>query len=202
MNPSQIGMVYFDVGDVLARHQGGLMALSEMLGASLPEITCQMQGLSAQGNCGKIATQAIWEALRSTFHYQGPEVNFLDFWVSFLKPIPEAHDFLFEISRQVPIGLLTNLFPGMADELFRRGLIPNARYLASVVSCEVKVAKPDAGIFKIAEERIHISPDRILFLDDNAENIAVARRRRWQTVHFNPNEPAASLNEARARLRI
>jgi FMN phosphatase YigB (HAD superfamily) len=202
MNKSEIGMVYFDVGDVLARHQGGLTALSEMFGVSLPEITKELQVLGIQGNSGKIAPQTIWERLKSTFNYPGQDVNFLDFWLSFLKPIPEAHALLFDLSKVVPVGLLTNLFPGMYDELLKRGDIPNAPYLTSVVSCDVKVAKPDRRIFKIAEDRINISPDRILFIDDNSENIAVANWRHWRTVHFNPNEITTSINEARTILRI
>jgi FMN phosphatase YigB (HAD superfamily) len=202
MNKPQIGIVYFDVGDVLARHQGGLNALSEIFGVGLPEITKELQILSIQGNTGKIATQTIWDSLKLTFNDPGQDVNFLDFWLDFLKPIPEAHALLFDISKLVPVGLLTNLFYGMHDELLRRGDIPNAPYLASVVSCDVKVAKPDQGIFKIAEERINISPDRILFIDDNAENIAVANRRHWQTLHFNPNELADSINAARRILGI
>jgi FMN phosphatase YigB (HAD superfamily) len=202
MNKSGIGIVYFDVGDVLARHQGGLNALSEMFGVGLPEITKELQILSIQGNSGKIATQTIWDRLKSTFNDQGRDVDFLDFWLNFLKPIPEAHALLFDISKLVPVGLLTNLFYGMYDELLRRGDIPNAPYLTSVVSCAVKVAKPDQGIFKIAEDGINISPDRILFIDDNAENIAVANRRHWQTLHFNPNELTDSINAARRILGI
>jgi FMN phosphatase YigB (HAD superfamily) len=202
MNKSEIGIVYFDVGDVLARHQGGLNALSELFGVGLPEITKELQILSIQGNTGKIATQTIWDSLKLTFNYQGRNVDFLDFWLNFLKPISEAHALLFDVSKGVPVGLLTNLFYGMYDELLRRGDIPNAPYLTSVVSCDVKVAKPDQRIFKIAEDRINISPDRILFIDDNAENIAVANRRHWQTVHFNPNELADSINAARRILGI
>ena len=69
MNKSEIGIVYFDVGDVLARHQGGLNALSEMFRVSLSEITKELQVLGLQGNSGKIATQTIWDRLKLTFNY-------------------------------------------------------------------------------------------------------------------------------------
>jgi len=39
--------------------------------------------------------------------------------------------------------ITNNLFPGMYAELLKRGDIPNAPYLTTVVSCDVKVAKPD-----------------------------------------------------------
>ena len=61
-------MVYFDAGDVLARHRGGLNALSEIFRVSLPELTKVWQVLCIQGNCGKIATQTIWDDLKSTFN--------------------------------------------------------------------------------------------------------------------------------------
>jgi FMN phosphatase YigB (HAD superfamily) len=202
MNKPDVGMVYFDVGDVLARHTGGLSALSDMFGVSLPELTNAWQALAKQGNRGIISTQAIWDNLKATFNYSGEDINFTEFWTSFLKPMYETHELLLEISRIVSIGLLTNLFPGMYELILKRGDIPDAPYLTSVVSCQVKVAKPDEGIFKIAESRVDVPPGRILLIDDFGDNITVANQRGWETVHFNPINPRGSINETRRKLGI
>lgn len=49
-----------------------------------------------------------------------------------------------------------------------------------VVSGTEKVAKPEPGIYAIAEERFDIPAKQLFFIDDKAENIAAATERGWQ----------------------
>lgn len=53
-----------------------------------------------------------------------------------------------------------------------------------VVSGKEKIAKPDAAIFALAAERFVHDPEAMLFIDDNADNIAAARALGWQVHHF------------------
>ena len=53
-----------------------------------------------------------------------------------------------------------------------------------VVSGKEKIAKPDAAIFALAAERFGHDPEAMLFIDDNADNIAAARALGWQVHHF------------------
>ena len=53
-----------------------------------------------------------------------------------------------------------------------------------VVSGEEKRAKPDPALFALAAERFGHSPENMLFIDDNAANIASARAEGWQVHHF------------------
>lgn len=53
-----------------------------------------------------------------------------------------------------------------------------------VVSGKEKIAKPDAAIFALAAERFGHDPEAMLFIDDNADNIAAARVLGWQVHHF------------------
>jgi 2-haloacid dehalogenase len=53
-----------------------------------------------------------------------------------------------------------------------------------IVSGVEKIAKPDPGIFALAESRFGRRPETMLFIDDNAANIASARARGWQVHHF------------------
>lgn len=53
-----------------------------------------------------------------------------------------------------------------------------------VVSGEEKLAKPDPAIFALAAARFGHAPERMLFIDDNADNIASARELGWQVHHF------------------
>ncbi len=53
-----------------------------------------------------------------------------------------------------------------------------------MVSGREKLAKPDPAIFDLAARRFGHAPGRMLFIDDNAANIASAAALGWQVHHF------------------
>lgn len=48
------------------------------------------------------------------------------------------------------------------------------------ISAKMGVTKPDPRIYAMVEEDCGIAPDRLLFTDDRAENVAAAEARGWQ----------------------
>lgn len=44
----------------------------------------------------------------------------------------------------------------------------------SIFSCEVRLAKPDPAIYRLALERVGTEPSQAIFVDDNGPNIAAA----------------------------
>ena len=64
-----------------------------------------------------------------------------------------------------------------------------------VVSGAEKLSKPDPAIFQLAAGRFGYEPSAMLFIDDNAANIAAAAQLGWQVHHFqSAEELAADLN--------
>ncbi|APE29460.1 Hydrolase, haloacid dehalogenase-like family [Aurantiacibacter gangjinensis] len=61
-----------------------------------------------------------------------------------------------------------------------------------VVSGREKCVKPDPAIYAIAETRFGITPDRLLFIDDRADNIAAAEARGWHGHVFQGADAAAA----------
>ncbi|MEN9718441.1 MAG: hypothetical protein RIQ99_1319 [Pseudomonadota bacterium] len=53
-----------------------------------------------------------------------------------------------------------------------------------VVSGVERLAKPDPAIYALAQHRFGHAPHAMLFIDDNAANIAAARACGWQVHHF------------------
>ena len=58
------------------------------------------------------------------------------------------------------------------------------RFSREYVSGRLKLIKPDPAIYAYVEADCGIAPDRLLFADDRAENIAAAAARGWQTHLF------------------
>ncbi|WP_277210227.1 HAD family hydrolase [Isoptericola croceus] len=68
-----------------------------------------------------------------------------------------------------------------------------------VVSGQVRLAKPDPAIFRLAAERFAVEPGRTVFVDDTARNVAAARAAGFHAVHFTDT---TSLRSALADLDV
>jgi 2-haloacid dehalogenase len=50
--------------------------------------------------------------------------------------------------------------------------------------------KPDAGIYRIALEKLSVAPQEAVLLDDFIENVKGAQAAGMQAIHFTQPEPA------------
>lgn len=100
-----------------------------------------------------------------------------------------------EIKKNSKIGILTNMYPGMLDAIKKRNILPSVDWDIIIDSSVVKVAKPDAKIYALAEEKSHTKGTNILFVDNNQKNINAADNFGWLTFLYNPSIPVTSSNE-------
>ncbi len=89
-------------------------------------------------------------------------------------PFPGAWELLAEVRRTVPIGCLSNT--NIAHWEYQVASWPilelfDYRFL----SFDLGLVKPDPALFETVAERLPVSRDRVLFLDDNALNADAAR---------------------------
>lgn len=87
----------------------------------------------------------------------------------------------------VPLFAITNFAAGFWEE-FRSTRPVFGRFRDIVVSGVEKLAKPDAAIFRLAEERFGNAPATTLFIDDNLANVKAAKALGWQVHHFDGAE--------------
>lgn len=90
-------------------------------------------------------------------------------------PVPGVLDVIRDVQAlSVPTAVLSN----WSRELFKHALstVPFIDTIGPrVVSGEVGVAKPDRRIFELLFERLGLAPTEIVFIDDNVDNVEVAR---------------------------
>ena len=91
----------------------------------------------------------------------------------------------------IPLFAITNFGDEFWD-LFRPTEPILDHFRDIVVSGREKLAKPDPAIFELAADRFGYDPQDMLFIDDNASNIAAAGKLGWQVHQF---ESAATLEE-------
>ena len=101
-----------------------------------------------------------------------------------LGPIPETHVLIRALAAKgVPQYALTN-FGADTWAMFRPTVPVLDHMIDIVVSGVEKLAKPDPAIFALAAEQFGFAPAQMLFVDDNAANIASASALGWQVHHF------------------
>ena len=71
------------------------------------------------------------------------------------------------------LGILSNHHREMRQELAQRGI--TTLFDDIVISAEVKVAKSSEDAFRLALQRLDVLPAETVFIDDNPENVWVAR---------------------------
>lgn len=106
-------------------------------------------------------------------------------------PVPGSLELVEALhERGVPLYAITNF-----GAEFWEGFLPTApvfgRFRDIVVSGVEKLTKPDPAIYALAARRFGHAPGEMLFIDDNAANIAAARECGWQAHHFTDAERLA-----------
>jgi len=90
----------------------------------------------------------------------------------------------------VPLYAITNFGADFWDG-FRPSQPVFDRFRDVVVSGVEKLVKPDPAIYGLAARRFGFAPGAMLFIDDNAANIAAAQAEGWQVHHFTTAESLA-----------
>jgi 2-haloacid dehalogenase len=99
-------------------------------------------------------------------------------------PVPGTSALIERLAeRGVPQFSITN-FGADAWAMFRPTFPVLDHVRDVVVSGVEKLVKPNPAIFALAAERFGHAPERMLFIDDNAANIAAASAAGWNVHHF------------------
>jgi putative hydrolase of the HAD superfamily len=85
------------------------------------------------------------------------------------------------------LGLISNMPSGFAP-FFRRELSWLEQFECLILSCDLRVVKPDPEIYLAALRKLNVAPERALFLDDKDYNIAGAHAVGMQGIVFDSLE--------------
>lgn len=183
-----IRAVIFDLGGVLLRteDQSPRQQLTARLG--LPEEKLYYQIFESesarQAMVGAISAEAHWESVRLAL---GLGADAFDearkaFWAGD-RLDEELVGYLRSMQPRYKTALLSNAWDDMRAIILRSWTISDA-FDEMIISAEVGIAKPDPRIYRIAIDRLGVSPGEAVFVDDFVENIESAKAFGLKTVHF------------------
>ena len=149
---------------------------------------------------GDISFEEYNQALAKAFGVES--FDWASYYLSSVDPIPEAHELAAWASEHYRVGLLSNIMPGLIDEMLSRKLIPDLSYEAVIGSSDVKAIKPEQRIFEIATKKAGVPAEQILFVDDSRANLMAAEKFGWRVSWFDDFRPKESSDKVRQALEF
>jgi epoxide hydrolase-like predicted phosphatase len=197
-----IQAVIFDYGGVLVRmaDESPRQQLAQRYGLRLETIyhllfDSDSAHLAAQG---EITAAKHWQTLATLLKIPPPELpEFIhQFWSADMLD-EDLVAYIRRLRRRFKVGLLSNAFDDLRPILQERWKIAED-FDDLVISAEVGLLKPDLRIYHLAVERLGVSPEAAVFLDDVEQNVAGAQAAGLQAILF--RDPAAARAELEALL--
>lgn len=165
-------------------------ALAERLSVSLNELNRLVfdSDTATRAMVGELTIDQHWQAIGSALNVAQAELPQLraEFWSADVIN-EELVQFIHQLRKDYKIGLLSNAWDDLRQVLETR--IPIGHLFDDmVISAEVRIAKPELGIYLLAVERLGIRPQEAAFVDDILENVEAARRAGLNAIHYTTNQ--------------
>ena len=197
-----IRAVFFDLGGVIVRtdYQAPREHLAERLNTTyedLYRIVFESE-TSRRASIGELTTEAHWEAVTRRLGRAISEAPAIreEFFAGDVLDM-DLIAFIRSLRPQRKTGVISNAWPDMRQYLIERKI--DDAFDVVVVSSEVGLMKPGAKIFQIALDKLGVTADESVFVDDTPANVDAARALGMEGILF--REPRRALSDLKELLK-
>ncbi|RAO76760.1 HAD family hydrolase [Dyella jiangningensis] len=168
--------VLFDLDDVLVDYDRSIRVghLAQAIGSTSEAVCAAIyaSGIEDAADRGALTPQAYLDALGAQLQQPISEENWTAARRAATQVRPDVLALAHRVARRVPIALLTNNGVLMARQLpvIAPALFPLFAGRA-FASAEFGASKPDPQVYIACIERLGVSPEATLFIDDNEANV-------------------------------
>ena len=172
-----IEAVFFDLGGVILRteYQAPREYLAERLGLSYEELVKLVFASESarQASLGRITAAQHWVSVATRVGRPATEIAALrdEFFAGDILD-RGLLDLIRSLKPRRKTGLVSNAWLDLRDYIVGNGF--QDVFDSIIISAEVGVLKPDAGIYKLALDSVGAVPGQSVMVDDMAENIEAA----------------------------
>ncbi len=196
-----VKFVYFDINGCLVRFfHRAFTRIAEDTGASPDVIETTFWHYNDDVCRGEMTVEDFNKKLADKLGVKS--INWEDYYLEEVDPIPEMHELLTWASEHYNVGLLSNIMPGFIDKMKQKGLIPDVPYASVVDSSVVGAIKPEEEIYEAAENSSSVSANEILLVDDDRANLMAAQRKGWHVLWFDDFRPSESAKKVQKALEF
>ncbi|WP_288129237.1 HAD family phosphatase [Microbulbifer sp.] len=160
----------FDLGGILIELDG-----TPLPGSHMEATEWLSSSIAKDFERGFISKQEFAENFRETLRIKESTEDIITHFRSWPKGFyPGSTDLLGQLSNVYRVAALSNTneihWPKITDEFGAY------RYFETIIaSHKVGMAKPDSSIYRYALQELDVSPEKVVFIDDNAANVATAK---------------------------
>ncbi|HEY1063710.1 MAG TPA: HAD-IA family hydrolase [Candidatus Saccharimonadales bacterium] len=194
---SGVSFVYFDVNGCLVRfYQRAAARVAEDYGLAPELVEMAYLHFNDEVCRGTMTLTDFNQAVAARLGLK--ELDWAKYYLEAAEPLLDMHKTLAWASEHYRVGLLTNIMPGLLDELMKAGKVPTLPYHAIVDSSVIGMIKPEPQIYSYAVEQAGVPLDEILLVDDTQANLVAAEKQGLRVVWFDyarPEESAAHVRE-------
>lgn len=196
---SGIRFVYFDINGCLVRFfHRAFIRLSEQTGEPADAVESTFWHFNDAVCRGDMTMAEFNHALAKRLG-QG-SIDWAEYYLDAVDPIVDMQELVLWVSEHYYAGLLSNIMPGLIDDLKDRKLLPDVCFDQVIDSSQVGAIKPEQAIYKIAEQRSGFKPDEILLIDDSRANLMAAEHMGWHVLWFDDYRTDDSIQRIRQAL--
>jgi len=180
-----VSAVVFDIGGVLEIIDDSVFpgAWPGRLGLGTDEFLLRLDGLPGDPVIGEVTETEIQDHWQQSLDLGDAAATELmeDFWRWYVGTLDEPLFDWFVARRPTLLtGILSNSSPGARKREAFLGFEQVADDI--VYSHEVGLKKPDPAIYALAERRLAVEPEEVVFLDDVTANVEAALAAGWHAV--------------------
>ncbi|MDD3369732.1 MAG: HAD family phosphatase [Lachnospiraceae bacterium] len=173
--------IIFDIGDVLLEYRWKDMLMEHGLSEEQAKHTGGIMfnsPLWKELDLGTMQQDEVIEAFGRTCPGEAEDIAwFLHHGENMMVPRPEIWKLMRRLKEEKGYGIY--LLSNYSEKLLNKHLA-GVDFLdivdGGIISFQVKLAKPDARIYKTLLERYHLDPESCYFFDDRPENTEAARK--------------------------
>jgi putative hydrolase of the HAD superfamily len=139
--------------------------------------------VAVAASLGHAGLDAVWEVVRQRLNLGAGELAQLreEFWAG------DRYDhallgYIRSLRPRYRTGIISNAWPG--TRAFHQPHINGETFDTVLYSAEEGLAKPDPAIYRRCLERLRVTPEEAVFVDDVLENVEAARALGMAGVHF------------------
>ncbi len=197
-----VKFLYMDINGCLVQFfQDAFLQIATDFGLSAGRVEAAFWRLNEDANRGEISSEQLNQQLSKSL---GTDkiIDWNEYYLSAIKPIPEMIELLNWASKNYRVGLLSNINQGVIKQLLAKNILPAINYSSIIDSSEIGLIKPQKQIFELAVQKSGVQAEEILLVDDNRDNIMSAQEVGIQVCWFDGFDPQESAQKIRALLEF
>lgn len=188
-DPKPLRALIWDMGGVLVRNMNPSIRgqLANPYGMTYLDLENLFFGseMAAQASIGAATEADAWEYIRQKLNLSPVEMPaFIETYWSCDQFDEELYAFTMALKPRYKVGLISNAYPETRASLAQRFPHFYDMFDVAIFSAEVKMAKPDPRIYRMALDQLGIEACEAVFVDDFIENVEGARAVGMQAIHF------------------